>query len=333
MTALDLTVVGMGLFSPVATTPREHAFLIRSEAAMHAGRPFIDAAGTRLAVLSCPLVDPTLPLIERLSALAAGAIGEALLPLRDWARRGEFVAELCAPEPDATLTSALFDECEQRLAHGHALRFGRRSFGAAACYEALLRAVDTIAQGASAVVIVSLDSAAHADVIAERLVPVQKWVPVPPRLSEAAAAMVVTTAAHASELRARYGRVRFAATHLGSGTDLDDEPVDGCAMTALVQQAAAGRRAFGNAFGPFSVDDLRRTVWHCAVLRNRGAFALDGDQRCVEHAIGNVGAASGLCHLIYALTCQHHQLLAHAGGTVAWAVSRDGTRGLGVIEP
>ena len=334
MTSLDLAVVGLGLVSPVATTAREHVFLIRSEAAMHAGRPFVDGTGERLEVLCCPLVDPAMPLADRLIALGGHALSPALQPFGPWSRRGQIVAHLCAPEPDELMTAELLAGCEQAWNQHHQLPFGRRFAGAASPYEALAAASVALSQGASAVVLLGVDSAASPEVIAQRLVPVQKWVAVPPRLSEAAAALVLTTPALAAELSARFGRVRFAATHKGVGSDLDDEPVDGRAMTALLRDAAAASRLpFGNLFGPFTVDDLRRTSWHCGMVRNRRAFALDGDQRCVEHSIGNVGAASGLCHLTYALACQHHGALNHEGTTLAWAISRDGTRGVGVIEP
>ncbi len=343
MTALDLHVLGLGLVSPVATTLRQHVFLIRAEAAMHAGRPFVDGTGEPLEVLHCPLVDPALPLAERLTALGSLAVADALSRLSDLSQRGQLAAHLCGPEPGGPepggpepggpYSAALLDGCEQRWARAHQLHFGQRFVGAAGCYEALVVAAETLSQGASAVVLLAIDSAASPAVIAERLRPVPKWVPAAPRLSEAAAVLVVTTPALAAELGLELGRLRYAAHALGVGTDVDDEPVDGRAMTELVRQAAGqSPLPWGNAFGPFTVDDLRRSVWHAATVRNRHAFALDGDQQCVEHAIGNVGAAAGLAHLVYALGCQHHGVLAHAGTTVTWAVSRQGTRGLGVIE-
>ncbi len=332
MTPLDLSVVGLGLVSPVATTAREHVFLIRAEAAMHAGRPFVDGTGEPLEVLHCPVVDPTLPLTERLAALGTLALEDALSPLAGWARRAQMVAHLCAAAPEAPMTTEVLGTCEQHWARAHQLRFGRRFVGAASCYEALPVAAEALAAGASAVMILALDSAAHPAIIAQRLHPVPKWVPVPPRLSEAAAALVVTTPALAAELGVNFGRITYAGTMTGTGTDLDDDTVDGRAMTQLIRHAASQTpRPWGNAFGPFSVDNLRRASWQAGMVRNRHAFALDGDQRCVEHSIGNVGAASGMAQLVYAMANQHHDLLAHAGTTVAWAVSRGGERGLGVI--
>ena len=105
MTALDLTVVGLGLVSPVATTAREHVFVIRSEAAMHAGRAFVDGSGERLEVLHCPLIDPKRPLLERLSALGSYALEDALGALSSWSRRGQLVAQLCAPAAEGPLTT------------------------------------------------------------------------------------------------------------------------------------------------------------------------------------------------------------------------------------
>lgn len=332
MTPLDLSVVGLGLVSPVATTAREHVFLIRAEAAMHAGRPFVDGTGEPLEVLHCPVVDPTRPLTERLATLGGLALDDALSRLASWSRRSQMVAHLCAPAPEEPITTEVLGACEQHWAQAHQLPFGRRFVDAASCYDALPIAAQALAGGASAVVILAVDSAAHPAVIGQRLHPVPRWVPVPPRLSEAAAAIVVTTPALAHELGAVFGRVIYAGTMRGTGTDLDDDTVDGRAMTQLIRHATANSpRPWGNAFGPFTVDNLRRASWHAGTVRNRHAFALDGTQQCVEHQIGNVGAASGVAQLVYALGLQHHDLLEHGGTTVAWTVSRRGERGLGVI--
>ena len=332
MTPLDQSVVGLGFVSPVATTAREHVFLVRAEAAMHAGRPFVDGTGEPLEVLHCPLVDPTLPLAERLTALGTLALDDALGPLATWSRRTQVAAHLCAPAPEEPLTSELLAACERRWAQAHQLRFGRRFAGAASCYEALPLATEALASGASAVVLLAIDTAAHPAILAQRLHPVPKWVPVPPRLSEAAAVVVVTTPALAAELAVTFGRITYAGVMQGTGTDRDDDPVDGRAMTQLIRHAASqSALPWGNAFGPFTVDNLRRASWQAGMLRNRHAFALDGDQQCVEHHIGNVGAASGLAQLVYALGRQHHELLNHSGTTVAWTVSHEGARGLGVI--
>ncbi|MEM1035020.1 MAG: hypothetical protein AAGN82_32065, partial [Myxococcota bacterium] len=205
--------------------------------------------------------------------------------------------------------------------------FGPRYVGAAGALAALARATDALAQGVPAVMVLAVDSYACPRRLARHLRRTTRWETVPPRLSEGAAALLVAKTG-------RYGRIRFAATAPGAGSDEDDQPVDGRAMTQLIRQALDRERGpWGNLFGPFAVDSLRRRSWEYGMIRNRHGFALDLETSCLEHSVGRIGAAAGLGHLVYALACQHHDLLAHGGRTATWAVSRDGTRGLAVVAP
>ncbi|MEZ4447575.1 MAG: hypothetical protein R3B72_51340 [Polyangiaceae bacterium] len=293
MSHLDLTVAGLGLVSPVATTPRAHAFLIRAEAAMHAGRAFVDGSGEPLEVLHCPLVDPQRPLAERLSELGDLALTSILAPLDAWPGRRSIIAQLVVPELEPPLDGDLFARCEASWAERHQLRFGARSVGAASVYQALAAAPEAFQRGVSGLLLLALDTAAHPAILEQRLRPVSRWMQAPPRLSEAAAALLVVP--RADGLPTTFGKIRYAGVAMGVGSDRDDDPSDGRAMTALLRHAATtSPLPWGNSYGPFTVDSLRRKSFHAGLVRNRHAFALDGEQICVEHAIGRVGAASAL---------------------------------------
>ncbi|RLB63943.1 MAG: hypothetical protein DRI90_05730, partial [Deltaproteobacteria bacterium] len=120
----------------------------------------------------------------------------------------------------------------------------------------------------------------------------------------------------------------------GSSSDEDDEIVDGAAMTQLVNQAAGSGLRITQAFGQHNVDRLRHLSWTFSVSRNCSAFDPLCRFDCVEDAIGRVGAAAGAVHLVYGLATELHGTPPFGGGgtLAAWAVSRDGTRGLAIAK-
>ncbi len=332
MSFMDLTVVGYGLVSPVALTPREHVFFIRAEAAMSATRAFVDSAGEPLDVMHCAAVDPTLPPGERARQLVDLALDDALSTVPEPLRATAVVAYLCSAEPSDAFGADDATACEEAWGARHGLTFRQRFVGAASIFAALSVAAQALDAGAGAVAIVAVDSFAHPAAIAAHLRSPSRWESVPPRLSEAAAVIIV--ARDVANAACSFGQIRYGATAPGAASDLDDEPVDGRAMTALVRHAlSAAPLPIGSSFGPHAVDALRRSSWEHAWLRNRHGFSLDGDQRCVEHAMGRVGAAAGAAHLVYALASRHHGVIAQHASSAVWAVSRDGTCGLGVVTP
>jgi hypothetical protein len=136
----------------------------------------------------------------------------------------------------------------------------------------------------------------------------------------------------ARELGLSLGTLHYAGTLKGQGSDDDDEVVDGTALTTLLEQIPSLDGPLVRAYGPAEVDRLRETEWTCAAARSGERLHRLFTTTCVERWTGQVGGAAGAAHLIYGLAAERHHAAcegqAGAGAFVAWAVSRNGDRGL-----
>lgn len=334
MTAVDLSVVGAGLVSPSAATLEEHVFFLRAESALGGGRAFVDADGEPLGVVHCPWLDPTMPLAQRMAALAHAAARSALEGAsgHPWAT-GRIPAMLVAPAPSAVFSAEEAGQVEEALKQALPLDFGHRLHGAAGFFHGIAIAAQWLASASvPAVALVTADSSIGEEALSLAHRPARRWERVPAYLAEGAAAVVLVRSGAEGD-GPSWGRVRFAAARPGAGRDDDDVPVDGAAMTALVREAAGGA-PFRQSFGQHNVDVLRHRTFAFAGARTMRVFEPECRLVCVEDAIGRVGAAAGGVHLVYGLGVERHGVATYGGGGpfVAWAVSADGTRGLAVAE-
>jgi hypothetical protein len=341
---VDLQVAGLGLVSPSALTPEEHVFLLRAESTMGVPRAFVDAQGELVSAIHCPWLSPKIPTPRRVGELATAAalhamrhamVHQALLGRRlpmvlvtaaPWAAFGEAAPSLV----ERALVAALPVDPEARLT------------GEAGAFAGLQLAAERLSDpSVPAVLVVAADSSIGVVALTERARAARRWERVPAYVSEGAAALLLT---RGSGSRAAgwpdMGRISFSATAAGQGSDEDDDPVDGRAMTALFRAAsssAAGKLT--QSFGQHNVDELRQRTITFATARNKEAF----DPICrlvdVEDAVGRVGAAAGAMQLAYALATERHGMAQPATGEwggggpfAAWAVSRDGTRGLAIAQ-
>jgi hypothetical protein len=124
----------------------------------------------------------------------------------------------------------------------------------------------------------------------------------------------------------------------GAATDENDEPIDGGPLSALLWDAPKKERVL-SAFGQHGVDTLRAYEWQMATARNARLFHEDCAFVCPESTIGTVGAAAGALNLAYGIAALRHDVLedprARKAPFAAWAMSRDGARGLAIgrLEP
>src|SRR5690242_6786016 len=84
----ELAIVGMGLVTPLARTPAEHALFLRAEVGPPAPGGFVDEDGEPIPVTYCPWLGARLAVGERLRALASLAVEDALRPLDRSPRAG-----------------------------------------------------------------------------------------------------------------------------------------------------------------------------------------------------------------------------------------------------
>jgi len=332
MSNVDLSVVGLGLVSPTAMTPRQHAFFIRAESALGSARAFVDAAGEPLGVIHCPWLDPSMPMSQRLAALGTGALQTALGGM------GEVAAMSCVATPWQALQQEDVAHAEQAMATKCGVSFHARLQGAAGIFAGLATAQQWLASGHPAVALVAVDSFCDLEAVRQRAVNARRWERVPAYLSEAAAALVVTLPGGEGG-RPSLGRISFAGALQGSSSDDDDEIVDGRAMTQLLGAASQHHQGLGGlrmtqAFGQHNVDQLRRNCWGYALVRNKEVVDPLCRFDCIEDSIGRVGAAAGAVHLVYGLATELHGTAAFGGGgqLVAWAVSRSGLRGMAIAQ-
>ena len=326
---MTLAVIGMGLVSPLGLRPSEHAFFVRAGGGSSPLGAFVDEAGDPLRVAHCPWLGANRPAGERLAALASTALDSALEPLRT--RLGEEQRKpalvLCTAAAMPTLSDA--DRAGVRPI--------ARTWGAAGFFEALAAAEQHIAAGAErAIVVMTVDSLASLQTARETMRrPPSPWARPGPPLSEAAAALLVAAPEEAARMDLRVlGLVHHAAVRPGTSSDEDDEIVDGTALGALLAGLPPLPGRITQSFGPHNVDSLRHLEWTYAAARNFSAFDRECLLECIEDSVGAVGAAAGGVHLVYGLAAELHGTSERDGNhpLCAWAISRDGTRGLAIAS-
>ncbi|MDC0684515.1 hypothetical protein [Sorangium atrum] len=324
---MKLTVLGLGLVSPAGASARDHVFFPRAGAPPPPPSPFIGPDGRRIDARYCPWIRPSQADAGRLLALARGAVAEALaaLPGGDAAGIPRFVV---APAPRPGLPEGALSELARALGPA-----AQRFTGAAGAFAALARIAELLAGGAGgAALLVGVDSFAGVDALAERRRrPESPWLLAPPPPSEGAGALLVASAEQASRWGlAGVGEIVASRYAPGRATDEDDEPVDAAAMTALLRSLPSAAGSIQAVFGQGRVGALRCREWQFTTARCAERLSPSYFDRCLEAEIGELGAAAGVMGLACAFaTVRHGAAPPEAGRSfVAWAISRDGTRGI-----
>lgn len=326
---MTLTVLGLGLVSPAGLSARDHVFFPRAEAPLPAPSPYLGLDGRRIDARHCPCVAGHERAAFRLFQLVSAAIAEATADLSpDQMTTVPVYLVLPAPRPD--LPASALDGLA-RVIDGHAkgARIARFS-GAAGAFAALAQIE---AQRHEAALVCAVDSLVGADAVTERIRrPPSPWLLAPPFPGEGGAALLVGSRDHARRMGIRaLGEILASATATGRGTDDDDDPIDAAAMTALLRGLPA-RGPIRAAFGQSRVGHLRMREWETAVARNADRFDTSYVASCIEADVAEMGAAAGLAYLVHAFACFRHGAVPESAAApapfLAWAMSRDGARGV-----
>jgi hypothetical protein len=330
----------MGLVTPLARTPAEHALFVRAEVGPPAPGGFVDEDGEPIPVTYCPWLGARPAVAERLRILASLAFEDALRPL-DRAANGRAsvpVAVLVVSSaPRTGLSEADRDALEAALAPAAVDRTALQLTGEAGFFEGLVLAESLLESGeVRAVAVVAADSLVAPATIAEhRRLGSTPWDADLPRSAEGAAAVLLTTSAFAREKELDVlATVRHAATRRGQAGDDDDEMVDGAAMTVLLRGLPGACWPLGASFGQHGVGALRQREWDIAAARCAGTFEESCALVSLESAIGSLGAASGAASFVHGIAV--HRLGAWPvedtpraeAPFLAWAISREGVRGI-----
>ncbi|WP_437598299.1 hypothetical protein WMF28_36945 [Sorangium sp. So ce590] len=323
---MSLSVLGLGLISPAGASARDHVFFPRAGAPPPPPSPFIGPDGRRIAARYCPWMRPSQADASRLLALARGAAAEALAALPEGAAAA-VPRFLVTPAPRPGLPEEALSEMARAFSPS-----ARRFTGAAGAFAALAQVAELLASRAiDAALLVGVDAFAGLDALAERQRrPPSPWLLTPPPPSEGAGALLVASAEQASRWgAARLGEIVASRHAPGRATDEDDDPVDAAAMTALLRGLPAAG-PIQAVFGQGRVDALRCREWQFTTARCSERFSASYFDRCLEVEVGELGAAAGVMSLACAFAAFRHGTTPPDAGRsfVAWAISRDGTRGI-----
>ena len=331
---MDLSIAGIGIVSPWGMTAQDHAFFLRADATSPPPSPFVTADDERIDVMYCPWIGARLSLVQRLVLMGQMALQEAL---ETWQAAvgdaAEAVLFLCTAAPRAGLSEEALElltatvRATPRLSRVVPLR------GAAAAFGALSQANDVVARGQAAVVL-GVDSFISVESLTARLEkPPHDWSDAVKEHGEAAAAVLLLPHARARSLGMAIAQIHGAQIAASNSNDDNDEVVDGVAMSQVLR-TLPNPGPIAMAFGQERVDPLRRNAWHLATARNAQRFAAEQHFETLERELGRVGAAAGVLNLAYAAARLRHSALepgfSPAQPFVAWAVSRDGTRGAAI---
>lgn len=337
--ALPLVVLGTGLVSPLGITPRDHAFLIRGRLNPTIPSPYVDAQGDAVAAWYCRWLGAALSVSERMDRLAFTALASAAQASLDRFEAGWDVVIVVEAERPGLTDEAIIRvrSAAKTLFAGKQARYSVERSGAAGCQQALVHLAERLSSGESQVgCVLGVDSFICREAIAVDRRPPVIWESRQVELSEAAAALLVTTEQRVPKGQKPIGRLLYNAALHGSPCDLNDEIVDGVALTYLLSHLPDVGGALPAVFGPRASDPLRLRDWALASARKPRLFCSPWAMHDLETAIGRIGAASGVAHLVHGLTCLRHgtadpSLTKHVTA-LGWAISRDGLRGVTLFQ-
>lgn len=336
--AYPLAVLGVGLTSPFGVTARDHAFFLRARLVPTMPPPFVDSEGELVTAHYCRWLGARTPIAERMERMALTALAAAVAPCIEQFESGWDVALVVESERIGLGEDALLGvrSAAQTILSGKRARYSVFR-GAAGCQRALIALAGRIAQGESSIgCVLAADSFLSLEPLAEESrVPVV-WRSQPAPLSEAAAALVLTDPRRCSGVAKPIGKLLYQAVARGTACDTNDELVDGYALTHLLREMPDLGGAVPAVFGPKGCDALRLREWGLASARNARRFCEPYSMHDLESIVGRVGAASGAAHLAYALACLHYRTAHPTFGrdvvALSWALSRDGWRGVSLVQ-
>jgi hypothetical protein len=337
---MNLAVVGLGLVSPSGMSPAEHVFFARARLPAPPPRVFLDADDQKLAAIFCPVIGARASMAERLGWLGTRALASALAPLRE-AQIERPALLICAPAPRPGVSADDVAEAERALTLELGGSVAARAAGEAGVFSLLPRAERLLTEGArkggpTAVVMVGLDSFVSIEALAAELRAESPWSLSSPPPSEGAGALALMLPAAARSFGVPVlGSISGAAVAQGAARDDNDDPVDGAGMTTALR-ALPGGAPVQMVFGQQAVDELRLREWQIAVARCADRFDPDAVFDSVEAHSGRVGAAAGVMGIAHGMAVYRHGAGAGAqprsGLFHAWAISRDGTRGIALCR-
>lgn len=328
---MGLVITGASVVTPSAIGLEQLAFFVRAGADASAAGELSNEQGDPWREAHCPWLEPTLALPDRFVALARAAVQELSEDL-------DRAIGIVLPEIRAGMSDADLDGVAQRVAQAAQLQGTERFRGAAGVFEALQWAEQALAGEKEAVMILAVDSFISPAAVAEfHRTSSSPWDADLPRPAECATALMVTTEATASARHLTVlARVEQVAIARGTAHDDNDEPVDGVALTELIQTLARPA-PFTAVYGPFGVGALRQREWDLAAPRTVDRFASECALHSIETDVGSVGAAAGALQLAYAVAAARHGAWPASapapGPSLAWAISADGVRGACALEP
>lgn len=335
---MNLAIVGTGLVSPAGLTPRATACVVWAGAIPVSASPFVLADGEPVPVCYCPWLGARVSLADRMLAMSRAALADAVRPLQGAQREVALSLVLCLPDTRVGLAPTDRVRIATAVAEASAAREAQTLGGAASFFAALREAEAQLDAGATAVAIGAVDSYIGEEPLAEHVAnPPNPWGGARPPVAEGAAALVVMKAPEARRLGLKpAGTVHFADTAIGKPNDDNDLPADGEAMGWLLRQLPRRQAPAPLVFGQFTTDSLRHAEWQLAVARNPKRVHPEYDMRSFEGELGLVGTAAGAMNLVYGLAVARHRATDMSVGDhdslLAWAVSRDGERGLAMVS-
>lgn len=337
--ASPLMVLGTGLVSPLGITPRDHAFLIRGRLNPTIPYPYVDAQGDPVAAWYCRWLGASLSISERMERLAFTALAGATQTWLDRFESGWDVVIVAEAERPGLTDDAIarVRSAARTLFAGKQARYSVERSGAAGGQQALVHLGERLASGESQVgCVLGVDSFICREALADDRRPPVIWESRQVELSEAAAALLITTQQRVPKGHKPIGRLLYSAALHGSPCDLNDEVVDGTALTYLLTHLPDIGGALPTVFGPHACDPLRLRDWALASARKPRLFCSPWAMHDLETSIGRIGAASGVAHLVHGLNCLYHGTadpsLTKDVAALGWSISRDGLRGVTLFQ-
>jgi hypothetical protein len=330
-------IAGQGLVSPLGLGATEHALFVRASVGAQPPPAFETADGKRMRAKHCGFLGALLGslfITERLSRMAEIAAHQALAPWEAVAETGPVALAFVAPRRPGITPEAVAATRSRVAKRARASRV-ETWLDAAGAFAALEQACAWLAAGdVMAVLVLGVDSFAHPAALEDDLTCAEStFCPSRPPPAEGAAAVLLVRE-DACRAHALVGaRVLGCGTAVGRGNDDDDVIQDGLAMTGLVH--ALPERRIDLVSGQAKVDDLRAQDWHIASARMARRFATELQAITLENETGRLGAAAGVASMAFGVAALRHGVfrdLAPTAHLVAWAISRDGTRGLTLLQ-
>lgn len=337
-TSRTLAVLGTGLTTPFGITPQDHAFFLRARLRPTIPPPYLDQDGEPTTAHFCRWLGAELPIAERMERMALSALGGAALPWLDRFESGWDVVLVVDPPrlglDDNALTAVR--SAARTLFSGKRASYSVHR-GSAGCQRGLIELANRLESGQSAVgCVLAVDSHVCPEAVADEARTPVIWRPRMTPLSEGAAALLVVDERRLARNDKPLGRLLYSACVRGAASDLNDEPLDGYALTHLLRQMPDLGGAIPTVFGPKATDALRSRDWQLASARTHRRFCEPYAIHDLEETIGRVGAAAGASHLVYALASLLHRTahptLQDRAVALSWNISRDGWRGVTLLQ-